>query len=50
MQIDPGRGMLEAAAQAATSQCSGGNPQEISNLIWAFARLSKMTFVWESLI
>ena len=38
-QVNPGRQLLSAVGQAMAERASDCNPQEISNTIWAFAKL-----------
>ena len=38
-QMDPGQPMLRAVAAAMAGRAADCNPQEISNTVWAFAKL-----------
>lgn len=47
LQLDPGAAMLRAVANAMAERASNCNPQEISNTVWAYAKLRKLllTFI-----
>ena len=45
VQLDPGPAFLRAVASAMAERAANCNPQEISNTVWAYAKLSTfMTF------
>ncbi len=47
LQLDPGPAFLRAVANAMAERASNCNPQEISNTVWAFAKLREyMTFMF----
>ena len=42
-QVEPKQALLKAIAHAMAERAAQCNPQEISNCVWAFARLSMLS-------
>ena len=43
LQVEPKQALMKGVADAMAERAAECNPQEISNCVWAFARLSMCT-------
>ena len=45
LQMEPKQALMKGVPDAMAERAAECNPQEISNCVWAFARLSMCTFL-----
>ena len=45
LQVEPKQALMKGVADAMAERAAECNPQEISNCVWAFARLSMCTYL-----
>lgn len=45
-QVEPKQALMKGIAAAMAERAADCNPQEISNCVWAFARLSTPSLLW----